>query len=282
MKKFLKILLILPLLFGCGEKSKIMNEKQFTQHYLKEIQKVFTEVDFKATSNLTITAKHSGLEYQHSLDNAYNQYRQNPESLDKVVSTYINAAVDIYMPAQEINIKKIVPVIKPRDYMENIKKLTQKKEDERKILFDKYDDDLVIMYGEDKDSSISYLNTDDISKLKIEKEKLLDLSLGNLKNIVTDIKRNGDDGVYMVTAGGDYEATLILWKELWKKETFPIKGEIVIAIPNRDLLLITGSEDKEGIEQIKKIANESYNAGNYEISPHLYKWNGEKFIKFVD
>ena len=282
MKKIVKVFLILILLVGCAEKSKIMSPKEFTEYYFKEIQNVFSEVDFNIADNLSITGEYDDLTYQHYLDNAYNLYKQNPENLDTIMPTYINSAVELYTPQEATDIKRIIPVLKPREYLENVRELTNQREQTRKVLSDDYDEDLVIMYGEDRDSSTSFLFDEDIDELNIERENLFDLSLENFKNIVTNIEKHGDSNIYMVTAGGTYEATLILWTELWTKETFPVNGEIIIAIPNRDLLLITGSEDRDGIDKLKEIAKESYESGSYEMSPHLYRWDGEKFQKFTN
>ncbi len=58
---------------------------------------------------------------------------------------------------------------------------------------------------------------------------------------------------------------------------FKVKGDIVIAIPNRDMLIITGSEEKQGLKTIKDIADDSFANGNHQVSPYLFKWDGQKF-----
>jgi uncharacterized protein YtpQ (UPF0354 family) len=60
----------------------------------------------------------------------------------------------------------------------------------------------------------------------------------------------------------------------------PVDGDFVIAIPNCDLLLITGSNNKAGIQKIKEIANRAFLTGNCQVSEYLYKWCGHKFEKF--
>ena len=84
----------------------------------------------------------------------------------------------------------------------------------------------------------------------------------------------------MVAAGGAYEASLLLLNSVWSRKNFPVKGDIVVAIPNRDILLITGSDDKVNLDWMKTRAQESYDSGAYQISPSLFKWNGKKFLKF--
>lgn len=84
----------------------------------------------------------------------------------------------------------------------------------------------------------------------------------------------------MITAGGFHEASLILLSSLWTKENFDVDGDIVAIIPNRDILIVTGSNNKQGISKLKEMANDFYQTGNYSISPFLFKWNGYKFERF--
>lgn len=57
----------------------------------------------------------------------------------------------------------------------------------------------------------------------------------------------------MLVADGTYEASLILFDGIWTKEQFPVKGDIVIYVPSRDLVLITGSEDKANLAKVHDI-----------------------------
>jgi uncharacterized protein YtpQ (UPF0354 family) len=81
----------------------------------------------------------------------------------------------------------------------------------------------------------------------------------------------------MITAGGNFEASLILLDDIWTKENMPVDGQIVIAIPTRDLLLVTGSKNIEGISKIKSMAAEAWGQGPYQLLPDLFIWNGKRF-----
>ena len=84
----------------------------------------------------------------------------------------------------------------------------------------------------------------------------------------------------MLTAGGDYEASLILEESIWTQENFIINGEIVIGVPARDLVLITGSEDEEGIKRLKETIIEVNQTGNHLVSDKLFIWRNGKFELF--
>jgi hypothetical protein len=59
-----------------------------------------------------------------------------------------------------------------------------------------------------------------------------------------------------------------------------VKGDVVVAIPNRDMLLVTGSKDEVNLKWLKAKAQQSYDSGSYQISPSLFRWNGKNFLKF--
>jgi hypothetical protein len=60
----------------------------------------------------------------------------------------------------------------------------------------------------------------------------------------------------------------------------PIDGDFVGAIPNRDLIFITGDRNKAGLYMVKCCLSISYGNGNYTVSDHLYRWNGSTFEKY--
>jgi uncharacterized protein YtpQ (UPF0354 family) len=59
-----------------------------------------------------------------------------------------------------------------------------------------------------------------------------------------------------------------------------VKGDTVVAIPNRDLLLVTGSQNPHGIEKLKQMAKESATAGAYRLTQKLFVYRNGKFDEF--
>ena len=57
----------------------------------------------------------------------------------------------------------------------------------------------------------------------------------------------------ILVADGTYEASMLLFDDLWNEKNFPVKGDIVVFVPSRDTVIITGSKDKDGISKAKSI-----------------------------
>ncbi len=277
MRKFLQLTLVF-LLIGCSFNTKKNAEEQFTDKYFEKLSKEYPKVHFGIKEPLVITAKIGEKEFNHYLDNAFREYNLEPAQLNEILERYINSSESLYNDDEEINISRIIPIIKPLSYFEGLK---QSGIDAPDLIWDNYNEDLIIIYAEDKGNSFKYFNNDEFEKLNLKKDTLLDFAINNLKNIIPDIEKVGENGEYGLIAGGDYEANLILLQTLWTKENFNVDGDIIIAIPNRDLVFITGSNNKTSIQKIKKSIEEYYNTGNHPVSNSFYRWNGSKFEKIL-
>lgn len=259
-------------------KRKPMTERAFTELYVSGLAKNYPLIKHKIIGDLTIEADYNGNIISHYLDNTYNQYLMQPDAVDDLLERYIASSGDLYKDPLPINTSNIVPVIKPIQYLEDLKKLHKQNDGEKEswIVYEKYNSALIIVYGENTETSIRYFTQDDLNKLSVSRDSLHPLAIGNLNKILPKIKRNGDNGTFMLTAGGDFESSLILLTDIWTTDNFKVKGDIVVAIPNRDMLMVTGSKDEQGIKTIRDVTIESFATGN-PLSPYLFKWDGKKF-----
>lgn len=270
-------LILLTFIICC--KPETMTEREFTELYINTMLKSYPDAKYDIIGDLTVKADYNGKEFSHYLDNAFKEYKMQPNSVDEVMKRYVASSRDLYKEPEPINTNNIVPIIKPIDYLEDLKQLSKENGEEKEpwVVYEKYNTALIIVYGENTETSIKYFTQEDFSKLSIPKDSLRSLAVKNLKEILPEIQSKGDNGTFMVTAGGDFEASLILFTSIWTNNNFKVNGDIVVAIPNRDMLMITGSKDEQGIKTIKDITDDSFANGNYQVSPYLFKWDGLKF-----
>lgn len=281
--RLISIILICGLLtISCTDKNKTVTIKKFTRQYFNLLADRFPNAKFTIVDDSTIESEFQGNNIRISVDNAYKEYQAEPDSLNSVLSKYLRVTGELYNSKEKISIDRIVPIIKPVSYLDNIKSAANKMGATKDIeeVYEQYNDELIIAYAEDTENSIRYLTYDDLKSLSIKEDSLRPIAIRNLDKLLTSIQRRGGDGVYMLIAGGNYEASIILLDDVLTKESLPVNGDFVIAIPNRDMLLITGSNDKDGILKIKDVAKKSFETGNYQVSEYLYKWNGKIFEKF--
>ena len=275
----LSTLLLAFAIIGCTTQKQPLNQQQFAAVYLDSLRKAFPEVTFQLQPDLSIQSKKDSFEYKHYITNAYAAYQSSPDSLASIISGYMAASADLFTPQKPIDPSRIVAVIKPADYIEEARELSNT-EKGISLVFEPYNPQLVIVYVEDAETNLRYLTPEDFEKLSISKDSLRKLAIKNLRAVLPQVERHENKGVFMVTAGGIYEASLLLLPTLWTAENFAVNGQMVVGIPTRDLLLVTGSKHQAGIAKIKEVIAESYPAGSYPISNQLFKWTGQKFELF--
>ena len=275
------ILFVALLFTACSSKKEVLSAIEFANKYLLALKKNNPAVDYSLAPDLSVNAKYNGSDYTHFPDNAYREYLTEPDSIDQVLAKFTQTANEVYKESQGINIKNIIPIIKSADFINEVKKLGGATDSTKSSpIFEKYNDELLIIYAEDNEKSIRYFTQNEFNKLNISRDSLAAIALDNLDRILTKAERTGNNGRYMVTAGGTYESSMLLLNSFWSNKNFPVKGDIVITIPNRDVLLITGSKDKLNLDWLRARAQESYDSGSYQVSPSLFRWNGKEFSKF--
>jgi len=84
-----------------------------------------------------------------------------------------------------------------------------------------------------------------------------------------------------VSAGDDYTSSLLVVNGLWSSpERFKVKGDVVVAIPSRELILVTGTENGKVNEFRRYVAN-VYAKGQFPLSQTLLVYRNNRFTKFT-
>ena len=277
-----RILIGALFIIGCNSHNNTLTVKEFTKKYYDSLTIKFPTAKFSIIDDSTVEAKIEGYDVRLAADNAYKEYLADTASLQQVLSRHLASASALNTIGGKISVDRIVPIIKPANFLEGVNQTAAKMGATKSAagVYEKYNDQLIIAYAEDTENNIRYLTPGDRDSLSINKDSLRPIAIRNLGRILTNVQRQGDNGIYMLTAGGNYETSLILLNDVLTKESLPVKGDLVIAIPNRDLFLATGSKDQAGISKLKEIVKKSYEKGSYQVSEYLYKWNGKKFEKY--
>jgi uncharacterized protein YtpQ (UPF0354 family) len=266
-------------MFGCNHRSAFLTKEEFANAYMTALSNKYPSIKFKLNQDLTIISNKEGKDYQHFIDNAYIEYQAEPDSVQGIISRYVASTADLYIEHKGIHLQNVVPTIKSVASITEIDSLSAIGKTPTLVTKD-YNEHLKIVYAEDSEHSIRYLTKENFKELNISEDSLFHVALKNLDSILPAIERSGSDGLYMITAGGNYESSLLLITSLWKKDKFPVSGDFIVAIPNRDMLLVTGSNNQAGIDKIREITAESYTSGNYPISNHLFRWSGKLFVEY--
>ena len=140
--------------------------------------------------------------------------------------------------------------------------------------------DLWIVYAFDTPEAMLTMQNKHLRELDLKTQHLRPLAIENLRRILPPVLQHGDGPVYMLTAGADYVASLMLFDDIWDEIQEAIEGDIVAAVPSRDTLLFTDSTSKEGIEELRASITRITNSGGYLVSSTMFRRTSDGWKPF--
>lgn len=277
----LLLILFAVAFLGCNSKKRLLSEEEFTKIFTDTLRGRFKDASFSIGQDGIISGKKDSAEMKVYTTNSYKEYLMEPDSIQKIFDKYISTTAEAFI-TKKLTLEDILPIIKPVDFFDDFSKMGLKTDKSTTFVYEKYNDQLIIAYAQNNEKGLAFLTGDDMKELNISMDSLKKAAILNLDKALPGIKIQQDgSGLYGVVAGGNFEATLVLMPYMWdSKKNFNVKGDFVIGIPNRDILLVAGSEDAASITKMKEITVKSYAGGDHQVSPDLFKWNGKKFIKY--
>ena len=273
--------LLLGVCLTCAAHAEPLTPKAFTDEVVRNLApKVLGGgIAVKGELSLLVTRPGGG-ELTVSLANSYQDYLRDPARLGEIVSTSV-AAMATPVTAGRLDRSRVVPVIKDRKWLDDMRAQLIK-EGATKSFAHKVEDfnaHLVIVYAEDDPQRTRYLAA--AEDVGVAGAELRALATGNLQRILPKItlESHPDAEFSQLSAGGDYDASLLLLDHIWSSGQIKVDGDIVVAIPARNILLVTGSRSRKGLKVVRAIVAEAMK-GSYPLTDVLFVYRNGKFVKF--
>jgi len=188
------------------------------------------------------------------------------------------AQVSTAPPGQpQLDHSRIIPVVKPRKWLDDIHEEARARGSAQEQLAERFSDDLVVAYAEDSARTFRYLTTREYAGNRSE---LRTLAVTNLLRVLPDLEvRIFNPHVTSVSVGDDYTSSLLLVDDIWTSGRLKVKGDIVVAIPARDVILVTGSRSGT-LKNFRALAEDLYAKGPNALSSALFVYRDNRFKKF--
>lgn len=74
-----------------------------------------------------------------------------------------------------------------------------------------------------------------------------------------------------------FESSLLLMDRVWNKEELRISGDIIVAIPSRETLLVADDNNEKALAQIRKEAKEIVASAAYRLTDTLFVRRNQSF-----
>jgi uncharacterized protein YtpQ (UPF0354 family) len=277
-----RVLLLLLLLLSAACTAQELTPSQFTARFVEAMATASptTKVTVKAALELQVEPR-GATSRSVFLDNAYRVYSQEPKALDEVLKRYVASTLESLPDAGQIDRSRVIPIVKDRAWLTEIAQSLQQRgmKQAPDNVFEEFADELVIVYAEDTPTSIRYLTKASLKELGLTQVELRPLAVQNLGRLLPNVEIHKGPLVSMVTAGGNFEASLMALSDIWEDLRTQVDGDIVVAIPARDLLLVTGSKTPGGVAKLRELTAKAYRESSYQLTTSLFVRSNGRFAR---
>lgn len=265
---------------GRLRRTRVLSPAEFTRKFAKRLASSMPALTIKVTreKELRITNP-KGKESTAFLDNAYAEYRQDPKDLSAVIEKFSAGLAESSREDGSIDRTRIVPIVKDRNWIKEIRESAKSRgaRDSPENVIDEFNEELVVVYAEDNPKTIRYLTPENLITAGIAREDLRALAVENLKRLIPQIEVLPGPDVSMIKADGSYEASLLLFEDLWANSQIKVNGDIVVAVPVRGVLLVTGSRNLTGIAKVRELAAKMAGESPYRLTSELFIYRDGSF-----
>ena len=268
-------------------RAETLSPGEFTAQFAGALRSELRTSTVTVRADLELAIKSpDGKERTAFLNHAYQEYSEGPPSeLGNVIHKFVAAfAEQERLASKPLDRSLIVPIIKDRAWLAESQKNLKVRGVARSLDFVSapYNEDLVVFYAEDSPRNIQYLVPLALDAAGISRAELRALAVANLQRLVPKVEMHNGPLVSMILAGGNYEASLLLVDEIWTQAALrqAVDGDVVVAIPARDLLFFTGSRNRAGIARLREIATKYVNQASYRLTDTLFVRRNGKFLRF--
>ncbi len=141
---------------------------------------------------------------------------------------------------------------------------------------------LMVVYGFDQPAMVRMAKASELEAFNLGPD-LRKTALENLAAALPRPQVHAGENVMMVTWGGTYEASLLLYAGFWDAAADEVAGDVVAVAPARDLLFFTGSENPAGLEKLRSVLDqvEHDEQVSHRLSPIPMRWHEGRWVDFT-
>ncbi len=212
------------------------------------------------------------------LDNLAAECRGGAATCDAAIA---NAVANLHVAEGEhpVTTDKLVITLKTTDWFAQTDKMIRDK------FPDKYEDnklasqpvvgELVAVLGVDRPTGIEMVSGAQLRALGLDPAAAFATARGNLKTTHPKLAlvKMEDTPVFTNNDDDDYIAATIVLPELWQPYAAQVKGDLLVAVPARNRVFATGTEEPGAVEGIGKIAALAFQSEPHALTGTILKWS---------
>jgi uncharacterized protein YtpQ (UPF0354 family) len=104
----------------------------------------------------------------------------------------------------------------------------------------------------------------DLDRLSLSRRVLRHRATENLDSMLDTVRVHGQPPTLMLSFDG-IESSLLLADQLWRRLAASVPGDLVVGVPARDVVIVTGSESDQGIDRARRAIDRVFFAGDEHL-----------------
>ena len=241
-----------------------MNERKMREALESRLQKddrTFTYNREKET--LRIEHRETGKGIDVALPGIVAKWHDDKEKAIDEVVYYIEEALEVMSKEQKVSgsEKEIFPVIRSTSF-------PTESEDGNKFMTDDHTAETRIFYALDLGSTYRLIDEEFIKKEKLDPKEIREMARFNVRSLSTKMKKDtvADNDFYFLNTNDGYDASRILNEKFLQEKAKVIKGEMAVAVPHQDVLIIADIQNDTGYDVLAQMTMSFFTNGLVPIT----------------
>jgi uncharacterized protein YtpQ (UPF0354 family) len=248
--------------------------KEFRKRFIEMMNAAAPHVKYVEASQDDLDLSVEGVEHYVSmtvsLHRAYQEFVHDPSARDEILGRWVESQMSLIFP-RPMDREKLLPMIKGQSWLQSYRRQYDEPLEPgsaRDMLHEELNDEFLVAYAEHA-GGIQYLHVSDIEKLGMTRDSLRQQALANLRSMTVrrEIKIVG--GAWLVAADGPPNSSLMLDDEVWRHPGLARLDPLIVAAPERDLLVVATGESADEIWHLASTTSATTRAAAYPISGQL-------------
>ena len=132
-----------------------------------------------------------------------------------------------------------------------------------------FNDDAFVAYLYDRGESYRYIQERHLLMSGMSRYELDACAMANFRTLQVTLRPVR--GINAVIMNGNLESSLLLVDGFWDLARDDIRGDVVVACPQREVLAFAGSEDPAGLTELRGVIERVWPKGDHRLFPYLMK-----------
>jgi uncharacterized protein YtpQ (UPF0354 family) len=176
------------------------------------------------------------------------------------------------------SLEALRPVVKDQQFVDAVRKKIGEKTPK---IWRPLAGDLWIVYVWDQPHGMQFLTNDDPDRHGLSAQTLHERAVANYLKARPLVEVDNAEGVLIARTHDNYDASLLLDDAFWRQMGGKIRGDVLVCVPTRDVVLISGTGEDGGLARLRLAAKKIMEGGDHLVSATVLRRHGGKWEVFA-